>query len=327
MAYKKILITGGAGFIGSHLSETLLNQGCEVTVIDNLSTGKWRNIAHLENRAGFRVIIESASDRELLEREIPKHDLVYHLASAVGVKLIMDRPVEIVQTIFHTTDVVLNLCSKYRRPVLLTSTSEVYGKSDSIPFREDDDVVMGSTEKRRWAYACAKAVDEFLALAHFYETSLPVYIVRLFNTVGPRQTGQYGMVLPRFVRQALSNQSLTVYDDGSQSRCFCSVYDVVNGLIKLPQTTEAQGQVINLGTQEETSILNLANRVIELCESDSQIKYVPFEDAYGPGFDDMRRRVPDLTRAEKLIDWKPQFRLDEIILQVSDEIRKQGLNV
>lgn len=326
MQYKKVLLTGGAGFIGSHLAEVFLNQGSAVTVIDNLSTGKWSNIAHLESKPGFRVIISSAADVELMEREIAQHDVVYHLASAVGVKLIMERPVEIVQTIFHTTDVVLRLCSKYRRPVLITSTSEVYGKSDAIPFREDDDIVMGATEKRRWAYACAKAVDEFMALAHFYETSLPVYIVRLFNTVGPRQTGQYGMVLPRFVRQALSGQPITVYDDGMQSRCFCSVHDVVEGLAKLSQTVKAQGQVVNLGTQEETTILNLAERVKELCESDSDIKYIPFSDAYGPGFDDMRRRVPDLTRARNLIGWQPRFKLDEIILQVSDDMRKQGLN-
>ena len=326
MPYKKILITGGAGFIGSHLAEVLLHQGSSVTVIDNLSTGKWNNIAHLENNPGFRVIISSAADVELMEREIAQHDMVYHLASAVGVKLIMERPVEIVQTIFHTTDVVLRLCSKYRRPALITSTSEVYGKSELIPFREDDDIVMGATEKRRWAYACAKAVDEFMALAHFYETSLPVYIVRLFNTVGPRQTGQYGMVFPRFVRQALSGQPITVYDDGTQSRCFCSVYDVVEGLAKLPQTPQAQGQVVNIGSQEETTILNLAERVKELCESDSDIKFIPFTDAYGPGFDDMRRRVPDLTRARNLIGWQPRFKLDEIILQVSDDMRRRGLN-
>ncbi len=325
MPFKKVLITGGAGFIGSHLAETLLKQGSEVTIVDNLSTGRWKNIGHLEDTPGFRVIIASAADADLLEREIPRHDMIYHLASAVGVKLIMDRPVETVHNIFHTTDVVLRICSRYRRPILITSTSEVYGKSEAIPFREDADVVMGATEKRRWAYACAKAVDEFLTLAHFYETSLPVYIVRLFNTVGPRQTGQYGMVLPRFVRQALVHQPITVYDTGQQSRCFCSVHDVVEGLTLLPTAQDAQGQVVNLGNTEETTILNLAERVKELCESESEIQFVPYEEAYGPGFDDMRRRVPDTTRAQKLINWQPRYNLDEIILQVSDYFRKNGL--
>lgn len=325
MEYKRILITGGAGFIGSHLAEKLLSQGCSVTIIDNLSTGRWHNIQHLEDLPEFRVIIASATEVDLLEREIPKHDLVYHLASAVGVRLIMDQPVETVQTIFHATDVVLKICSKYRRPVLITSTSEVYGKSNEVPFREDSDVVMGSTEKRRWAYACSKAADEFLALAHFYQTSLPVYIVRLFNTVGPRQTAQYGMVLPRFVRQALANEPITVYDDGQQSRCFCAVTDVVEGLIDLPRNRDAQGKVVNIGSQEETTILNLANRVRELTESESEIRFIPFEEAYGEGFDDMRRRVPDLTRANTLIGWQPTHSLDEIILQVSDYFRSIGL--
>jgi UDP-glucose 4-epimerase len=325
MEYKRILITGGAGFIGSHLAENLLSQGCSVTIIDNLSTGRWHNIRHLEEMSGFRVIIASATEADLLEREVPKHDLVYHLASAVGVRLIMDQPVETVQTIFHATDVVLKTCSKYRRPVLITSTSEVYGKSTEIPFREDSDVVMGSTEKRRWAYACAKAADEFLALAHYYQTSLPVYIVRLFNTVGPRQTAQYGMVLPRFVRQALANEPLTVYDDGLQSRCFCAVTDVVDGLIRLPRNRDAQGQVVNIGTQEETTILNLAERVRDLTESESEIRFIPFEEAYGEGFDDMRRRVPDLTRVRNLIGWQAKYSLDEIILQVSDYFRSTGL--
>jgi UDP-glucose 4-epimerase len=322
MEYNSILITGGAGFIGSHLSESLLNQGKSVTVIDNLSTGRWSNIDHLKTNPNFRVIIASADDRELLGQEVPRHDMVYHLASAVGVKLIMDAPVQTVETIFHTTDVVLKTCSRYRRPVLLTSTSEVYGKSQSIPFGEDDDVVMGSTEKRRWAYACAKALDEFLVLAHYYETSLPVYIARLFNTVGPRQTAQYGMVLPTFVGQALSGRPITVYGDGTQRRCFGSVFDVVQGLIRLPNSTEAQGQVVNLGSQEEISISGLAKRVIELCDSSSEIEYIPYDKAYGPGFDDMARRIPDVTRAQKYIGWKPEFNTDQIIMQVADYLRK-----
>jgi UDP-glucose 4-epimerase len=322
MEYRDILITGGAGFIGSHLSETLLQQGCRVTVIDNLSTGRWANIDHLKHNDNFRVIIASATERELLEREIPRHDLVYHLASAVGVMLIMERPVQTVETIFHTTDVVLKLCSKYRRPVLITSTSEVYGKSQAIPFREDDDVVMGATEKRRWAYACAKALDEFLGLAHYLESSLPVYIVRLFNTVGPRQTSQYGMVLPTFVGQALEGRPITVYGDGNQRRCFCSVYDVIGGLTRLPRVAEAQGQVVNLGSQEEISIGDLAKRVKELCGSNSGIEYIPYDKAYGPGFDDMARRIPDLSRAQRLIDWRPAHNIDEIIKQVAGHLVK-----
>lgn len=316
--YEKILITGGAGFIGSHLAEQLLAQGCQVTVIDNLSTGQWDNISHLDGKSGFRAIIASAEDRDLMEREIPRHNFVYHLASAVGVKLIVDQPVATVKTIVNTTEVVLDICAKYRVPVLITSTSEVYGKSNTIPFREDDDVVMGATSKRRWAYACAKAIDEFLALAHYHESRLPVYVVRLFNTVGPRQTAQYGMVLPRFVRQALANESITVYDDGQQSRCFCSVTDVVRGLIALPKNTEAKGKVVNLGSTEETTILNLAHRVKDLCNSQSTIGYLAYEEVYGADFDDMRRRVPDLTRASNLMGWSPILSLDEIILSVRD---------
>lgn len=322
MTYQKILITGGAGFIGSHLSEALLQLGHEVTIIDNLSTGHWGNIEHLEGQPGFRAVIASAAEQALMETEVARHDFVYHLASAVGVKLIIDRPVETVETIVNTTDVVMRACSRYRRPVLITSTSEVYGKSTQIPFKETDDVVMGSTEKRRWAYACAKAVDEFLALAHHVQTNLPVYVVRLFNTVGPRQSGQYGMVLPRFVKQALAGEPITVYGDGTQQRCFCSVHDVVRGLIALPRNPEARGKVVNIGTQEEVSILELAQRVKTLCASESEIRIIPYVEAYGEGFDDMLRRVPDLSRAEALIDWQPQYQLDEIIQQVVGYIRQ-----
>src|SRR4051794_8260949 len=241
MTYDRVLVTGGAGFIGSHLCEALLREGRSVTVIDDLSSGRWTNIDHLQRHTGFRVIVASATEAELVTNEVASHDLVYHLASAVGVKLIIDQPVKTVETIFHGTDVVLAACARFHRPVLITSTSEVYGKSEAIPFREDADVVMGPTEKRRWAYACAKALDEFLALAHYYQTLLPVFIVRLFNTVGPRQTGQYGMVVPSFVAQALEDKPLTVYGDGSQRRCFCSVHDVVGGLLRLPRNEEAAG--------------------------------------------------------------------------------------
>ncbi|MDR1963927.1 MAG: NAD-dependent epimerase/dehydratase family protein, partial [Planctomycetaceae bacterium] len=238
---KNYFVTGGAGFIGSHLAEALLNAGHCVTVIDDLSTGRWENIAQLESKSfakRFRVIIASVDDPRLMEQEIPKHDFVYHLASAVGVKLIIDRPVETVQRIVRTTDTLVESCARYRRPLLLTSTSEVYGKSETVPFQEESDVVMGSTSKRRWAYASAKMLDEFLVLAHYYQSCLPVYIVRLFNTVGPRQSGQYGMVLPRFVTAAKRNEPLEIYGDGNQQRCFCSVFDVVEALLRFPETPQ-----------------------------------------------------------------------------------------
>jgi UDP-glucose 4-epimerase len=322
MRSDSILITGGAGFIGSHLAEALLAEGRRVTVIDDLSTGRWSNIDHLKDHPGFRAIVASAMDRDLIRDEVQRHDLVYHLASAVGVRLIIEQPVKTVETIFQATDVVMNACSRYRRPILLTSTSEVYGKSTDLPFREEADVVMGPTEKRRWAYACAKALDEFLALAHYHETRLPVFIVRLFNTVGPRQASQYGMVLPNFVRQALADQPLTVYGTGAQRRCFCSVFDVTRGLIALPRTEAAAGQVVNMGSQQDVSIMELAQRVIELTGSRSEIQLIPYSEAYGPGFDDMQERIPDLTRARRLIGWEPRHDLDAIIRSVVASVRE-----
>jgi len=331
------LITGGAGFIGSHLSEKLLALGANVTVIDDLSTGCWENIAALESHPNFRVIVASVDDERLVHDEVSKAQFVYHLASTVGVKLVIEKPVETVQRIVRGTDIVMNACSKFRRPVLLTSTSEVYGKSERIPFSEDDDVVMGATSKRRWAYACAKSLDEFLVLAHYYQTSLPVYIVRLFNTVGPRQASQYGMVLPRFVDAALAGRPVQVYGDGTQTRCFCSVFDVVRGLIAIKDCREAVGQVVNLGSNEEVSMTELAERVIEISVEcgvwsvelkdnhstlhtphSTLIEYVPYEQAYGPGFDDMQRRVPNLDRAKSFINWQPEHNLDAIIRQVID---------
>lgn len=313
MDQRRYLITGGAGFVGSHLSEALLDAGHAVSIIDNLSTGRWTNIGHLEGRPGFRVLIAPAEDERLLKREVPEHDVVYHLASAVGVKFIIDRPVETVQTIVRTTDVLMDACSRYRRPMLLTSTSEVYGKSKELPFREDADVVMGATSKRRWAYACAKALDEFLVLAHYYEMSLPVFVVRLFNTVGPRQTGQYGMVLPTFVRQAMAGHDVTVYGDGTQRRCFCSVHDVVRALVDLTSCPDAVGQVVNVGSQEEVSMTELAERVLQRTGSASNILYIPYEQAYGPGFDDMARRIPDTGKVSRLIGWVPERKLDAIV--------------
>lgn len=317
---RRFLITGGVGFIGSHLTDRLLHDGHSVTIIDDLSTGAWSNIRHLEHHPRLRVIVASATDRDLMYDEVPKHDAVYHLASAVGVKLILEQPVKTVETIFHATDVVLGACSRYRRPVVITSTSEVYGKSTDLPFREDADVVMGPTEKRRWAYACAKALDEFLGLAHFYETSLPVFIVRLFNTVGPRQSSQYGMVLPTFVRQALASEALTVFGSGQQTRCFCSVFDVVEGLVALVTMPAAAGQVINLGSQHEISMLELAHQVIAATGSSSGIRLVPYDLAYGPGFDEMQRRVPDLTRAEQLLHWQPGHSLSDIIQSIIEDM-------
>ena len=316
-----VLITGGIGFVGSHLAETLLQRGCKVTLIDDLSTGRWSNLASFERHPDLRVIIADAGERALIEEEIKAHQIVYHLASAVGVKLIIEEPVKTVETIFHTTDVVLKACSRYRRPIVITSTSEVYGKSTEVPFREEADVVMGPTSKRRWAYACAKALDEFLALAHFYETNLPVFLVRLFNTVGPRQTGQYGMVIPNFIGQALQGKPLTVYGDGLQRRCFCSVHDVVQGLIRLPLAQGAIGRVINVGSQEEISILDLAKKVIQRTSSPSSIDFIPYEKAYGAGFDDMLRRIPDLSRAKQYLGWEPTRSLDSIIDEVAASLR------
>jgi UDP-glucose 4-epimerase len=317
----RILITGGAGFIGSHLTEAWLSRSASVTVIDNLSTGMWRNLDPVSRTRRLKVLIASASDHALMEYEIARTDFVYHLASSVGVKLIMERPVSTVQNIVGTTDVVLQLCSKYRKPVLITSTSEVYGKSERIPFREDDDVVMGATSKRRWAYACAKALDEFLALAYFYETALPVFVVRLFNTVGPRQTGRYGMVIPNLLHQALAGKTMTVYGTGLQTRCFCSVHDVVNALIRFPEYPEARGTIINIGSQQEIAIAELANKIRCATNSQSEISLVPYAYIYGQGFDDMSRRVPDITRAIQILKWEPRETLDDIIREMAIEAR------
>jgi UDP-glucose 4-epimerase len=320
----KTLITGGAGFIGSHLADRLISDGHEVTVIDDLSTGRYSNVAHLEGHERFRLIIDTVLNDGLMEDLIRDTDRVYHMASAVGVKLIMDHPVKTIETIFRGTDVVLGHCSRYRRRVLVPSTSEVYGKGVSVPFKEDDDLLTGATDKHRWAYACAKTLDEFLALAHWKETRLPVVVVRLFNTVGPRQTGQYGMVVPRFVRAALRNEPIEVHGDGTQSRCFGHVHDVVEGLVKLLDVPECFGQVINLGNSEEVSILQLADKAISQTSSSSEIKFVSYAEAYGEGFEDMRRRVPSLEKAKKLIGYQPTRSLDDIINDVADEFRQEA---
>jgi UDP-glucose 4-epimerase len=318
----KILITGGAGFVGSHLADKLIGQGHDITVIDDLSTGQYSNVAHLEGGANFRLMIDTVLNEKLMEELVRETDHVYHMASAVGVKLIMEHPVKTIETIFRGTDVVLGFCSRYRKRVLIPSTSEVYGKSATVPFKEDDDLLTGPTDKHRWAYACAKTLDEFLALAHWKETRLPVVVVRLFNTVGPRQTGQYGMVVPRFVEAALKNQTIEVHGDGTQSRCFGHVFDIVEGLTKLLDNTDCFGQVINLGNDEEVSIMQLADKAIELTGSSSNIRFVPYEEAYGEGFEDMRRRVPSLAKAERLIGYKPTRTLDDIINDVAAEFKK-----
>lgn len=320
----KILITGGAGFVGSHLADKLLAEGHEITVIDDLSTGRYSNVEHLEDTERFRLIIDTVLNERLMEELIRETDRVYHMASAVGVKLIMERPVRTIETIFRGTDVVLGFCSRYRKRVLIPSTSEVYGKGASVPFKEDDDLLTGATDKHRWAYACAKTLDEFLALAHWKETRLPVVVVRLFNTVGPRQTGQYGMVVPRFVHSAIRNEPIQVHGDGTQSRCFGHVHDIVEGLVKLLETPTCFGQVINLGNSEEVSIKGLADRAIKLTGSSSEIQFVPYEEAYGEGFEDMRRRVPSLDKARQLIGYQPTRSLDDIINDVASEFRNQA---
>ncbi|WP_372369719.1 GDP-mannose 4,6-dehydratase [Candidatus Uabimicrobium sp. HlEnr_7] len=319
MKYQKILITGGAGFIGSHLAEFFLKKKCQVTIVDNLSTGQWANIQHLENNESFSAVISCVTDEKLMDDLVREHDIVYHLASAVGVKLIMEKPIDTINTIFQTTDTMIKKCSRYRKPFIFTSTSEVYGKLDKEMFSEDSDVLLGCAEKHRWAYAATKAVDEFLILGYHSQTNLPVYITRLFNTVGPRQTGQYGMVLPNFVERALRNETIQVFGNGEQTRCFCSVYDVVRALAQFPLSPEAIGKVVNIGSQQEISIKNLALKVIEKTGSSSQIELVPYSKVYGAGFDDILKRVPDLTRAQNLLQWSPEYSLDAIIEQVIED--------
>ncbi len=319
----RTLITGGAGFIGSHLSEALLDEGHRVLILDNLSTGSIDNISHLKGRAGFEYHIDSVNNEPLLAELIDRADVIFHLAAAVGVKLIVEQPVHTIETNVHGTEVVLKHANKKKKLVVIASTSEVYGKSNAVPFREDSDLVLGPTSKHRWAYACSKAIDEFLALAYWKERKLPVIIVRFFNTVGPRQTGQYGMVIPSFVRQALAGQPITVFGDGQQSRAFTHVADVVRALIALVDRPEAVGQVINIGNTEEVSILALAERVRALAGSASPIKLVPYDEAYESGFEDMPRRLPDLSKISAMIGYKTDFTLDDILTQVIEYFRGQ----
>ncbi len=317
----RILITGGAGFIGSHLCERLLERGDSVTIIDDLSTGRFDNIRHLEENERFSWVIDSVLNEQTMAKLIDQVDQVYHLAAAVGVRMIVDEPLRSLTVNIRGTEIVLEEANKKKKNVLIASTSEVYGKSNSVPFSEDQDRTMGSTHLSRWSYADAKAVDEYLALAYYREKSLPVVIVRLFNTVGPRQTGEYGMVLPRFVKAALLGHQIPVYDDGSQSRCFGNVSDVVGGLIELMNCERARGQVFNLGNDQEVTILELAERVKELTGSDSEIEFIPYEVAYEKGFEDMRRRIPDLTKVHEYVGYQPTIDLDTTIRQVIDYFR------
>jgi UDP-glucose 4-epimerase len=323
----RVLVTGGAGFIGSHLCEHLLSQGHAVRVIDDLSTGRYENVKHLEGKRQFELVIDTILNRHLLEEMMKSVDVVFHLASAVGVRLIIQEPVKTIETIVEGTNVVLSHARRYRKKVLITSSSEVYGKGAKVPFSEQDDSVLGPTTTRRWAYAAAKGLDEFLAFAHWYETQLPVVCARLFNTVGPRQTGQYGMVIPRFVEQALQGKDITVYGDGQQTRSFCHVKDVVSGLEALVFCPGAIGKVVNIGSNEEISVNFLAKRVKDLCGSSSSIIHVPYGKAYTEGFEDMLRRVPDLTLAKKLISFRPKYSLDDILHSVVEDFRSRRVPV
>ncbi len=310
----KVFITGGAGFIGGHLSETFLDAGHDVEILDDLSTGSIENIEHLKGRKGFSYVIDTVMNEGVTAELIDRADVVVHLAAAVGVKLIVESPVRTIETNVHATEIVLAHANKKRKKVLLASTSEVYGKSTDVPFREDGDLVMGASIMGRWSYACSKAIDEFLALAYHKERKLPVVVFRLFNTVGPRQTGRYGMVVPNFVRQALSGKPMTVYGDGLQRRCFTDVSDVVAALLKLSLAEEAVGQVINIGNDsQEISIMDLAKLVRKKTRSSSEIVLVPYAQAYEEGFEDMPRRVPDLTKIKKLIGYEPKIGLDGIL--------------
>ena len=318
------LITGGAGFIGSHLAEALLARGQYVTIIDDLSTGRFENIAHLSSNPNFRFAIDTITNESVLDRLASECNVIYHLAAAVGVRLIVEQPVHTIQTNIMGTEAVLRAARRYRAKTLIASTSEVYGKSNRVPFSEDDDVVLGPTFRSRWSYAATKMVDEFLGLAYHQEQGLPVIFFRLFNTVGPRQIGHYGMVIPRFVHQAIRGEPITIYSDGKMTRCFMHVSDAVNAIIKLSETPDAVGQVFNVGDTQEISILDLARTVLAVVDGndklppidDSRLVFIPYEQAYAKGFEDMRRRVPDITKIQKLTGWNPQQDLRKILTDV-----------
>jgi UDP-glucose 4-epimerase len=314
----KALITGGAGFIGSHLAERLLNDGNRVTVIDNLSTGSLKNLDNIKEHPDFEMVVGDIRNVELIEPLAERCDVIFHLAAAVGVRLIAEDPVHTIETNIGGTETVLIAANKYHIKILIASTSEVYGKSESVPFREDDDIVLGSTSLSRWSYACSKAIDEFLGIAYYRQYGLDVVIGRFFNTIGPRQTGRYGMVVPRFVQSALKNEPVMIYGTGKQTRCFCNVSDVVEAIIKLVHCGKAAGNVFNIGTNEEIAIEKLADIIIDMTESKSKKQFVPYETAYGRPIEDMMRRVPSTERIENAIGWKPRKNLDETLREIID---------
>src|SRR4051812_19733324 len=324
----RILITGGAGFVGSHLADELLARGHAVSVLDDLSTGAIDNIRHLRHHPRFEYTIGSCHDRQLVAELVDSADIIYHLAAAVGVQLIVESPVRTIETNIHAAEVVLAAASKKKKPVFVASTSEVYGKSPDLPFREDGDLVLGPTFKGRWSYACSKAIDEFLALAYYKERGLPTVIGRMFNTVGPRQTGRYGMVVPNFVGSAIANRTLRVFGDGTQSRCFCHVEDVVRALADLMESGRFYGEVFNIGTQHEITIGGLAEKVRDLVGSTSEIHYIPYDEAYEEGFEDMQRRIPDISKINEAIGWAPKRTLDQIIADVrADQLQPTGVHL
>jgi UDP-glucose 4-epimerase len=313
-----VLITGGAGFIGSHLVERCLAEGWQVTILDDLSTGAFENLAHVKMKPPFSYRIESVFNEPVVAELVDSADVVFHLAAAVGVKLIVNSPVRTIETNVHGTEVVLRCAAKKGKPVMLASTSEVYGKSTRLPFREEEDLVLGSTSIARWSYAASKALDEWLALAYWRERGLPVTVLRFFNTVGPRQTGRYGMVLPTFVRQALRGEPLTIHETGEQRRCFTYVEDVVEALVRLAQTPAAVGEVVNIGNDQEVTINELAALVREVTGSASRLVHIPYDQAYGQGFEDMLRRVPCLEKLERLVHYRPATSLEAIVRRVVD---------
>ena len=318
----RALITGGAGFIGSHLSEALLDDGHQVVVLDDLSTGSIDNILRLKSHPHFVYHVDTIANEPLLAQHIDRCDVVFHLAAAVGVRLIVDAPVRTIETNVNGTEVVLRHAAKRRRLVLIASTSEVYGKGTNVPFAEDSDLVLGPTVQHRWAYACSKAIDEFLGLAYWKEKRVPVVVARLFNTVGPRQTGRYGMVVPTFVGQAITDQPITIFGDGSQTRSFAFVGDVVRALVRLVHEPKATGDIFNVGNDEEVSIRTLAETIKTMTESSSDIVTIPYDEAYETGFEDMPRRVPDLHKIEALLGWRPQLPLHETLTRIIEHARQ-----
>ncbi len=317
----RVLVTGGAGFIGSHLTERLFKEGHEVTVIDNLSTGSLKNIENYREHSGFEFVKGDIRNAGLMEPLVEHCDMIFHLAAAVGVKLIAENPVLTIETNIGGTEIVLDIANKFGKKIFLASSSEVYGKSEAVPFREEDDIVLGSTNFSRWAYACSKAIDEFLGLAFYQQYGLSVVIGRFFNTIGPRQTGQYGMVVPRFVQRALNNEPIQICGTGKQTRCFCYVGDLIEAVIKLMNCEHAAGKVYNIGSNEEISIEELADKIIEMTGSKSKKQFVPYELVYGRPIDDMMRRVPDLERIKETIGWESKSTLDETLQVIADSLK------